>query len=254
MVTRIAPPASRIDDATPEVPDIATGELATLWCWWSTVSDGRIPVLASPLENRHTASLESGASESGALGAVLAGVAAADAAVDAGATLLLPRAEPRDPRAARIVVALLTRAEPAAVLAQPRGMTDRDWIAECSAIRDGLVDVRDLRGEPLEVLDALSAWGIAHTAGVLLGAAARRTGCLVDGTDESAAALIADRLAFRAKDWWRAGASSPDPARTAAADRIDLPPGLSLGVTDEQQTGARVTVAALTALLDAASA
>ena len=243
MVARIAPPPAIDPAAASPEPAGVTGELATLWRWWATVSDG-----AAPIVRPVVARPEPGSGD-GALEAMAAGMAAAEAAADSGATLLVPRVDPRDQRAARIIIALLTRAEPAAVLSQPAGVTDRAWVAECTALRDGLTAVRDLRSEPLQLMDALGASGVASVVGVLLGAAARRTGCLVDGTDEAAAALLADRIAFRAKDWWRAGSTSPDPARTAAFDRIDLPAGLPLGLTDEDQRGARATIAVLEGLV-----
>jgi nicotinate-nucleotide--dimethylbenzimidazole phosphoribosyltransferase len=98
------------------------------------------------------------------------------------------------------------------------------------------------------MLEALHAYQVAAVVGVLLSAAARRTPCLVDGTDELAAALVADRLCYRAKGWWRAGSDSPDPGRRAATERIDLAPGLPLGLTDDAGRGAEATLAILTLL------
>ena len=80
---------------------------------------------------------------------------------------------------------------------------------------------------------------------MLLGAAARRTPCLIDGTEPATAALVADRLAFRAKAWWREAATSTDPAQRAAVNRIDLTAGLPLALSDEGGHGAQATVALL---------
>jgi NaMN:DMB phosphoribosyltransferase len=188
--------------------------------------------------------------------AVLAGIAATDRAIDAGATLLVPRVGARDDVSARAVVGLLTRKEASAVVAQSPGMTDREWMTVCAAVRDRMATASHLRGEPLALLDALGAGHLAGVVGVLLGASARRTPCLVDGTDELAAALVADRLSYtRAKGWWRAGSDSPDPGRHAAMDRIDITPGLPLGLSDDAGRGAQVTVAVLRMLTsDGASA
>ena len=127
-------------------------------------------------------------------------------------------------------------------------MSDRDWMARCAAVRDGVVEVAELRAAPVQLLTALEAVHIAFVAGVLLGASARRTPSLVEGTDELAAALVADRLSFRAREWWRAGSTSPDPARLAAVERLDLAPGLPLGLTDDDGRGAAATVALLALL------
>ena len=121
----------------------------------------------------------------------------------------------------------------------------------CADVRDRAAAVVDLRGEPMALLAALPAPGIAYTTGVLLGAAARRTPCLVDGTDELAAALVADRLCHRARGWWRAASDSPDPGRAAAIDRVDLAAGLPLALTDDAGRGAQATLALLAALDEA---
>jgi nicotinate-nucleotide--dimethylbenzimidazole phosphoribosyltransferase len=156
----------------------------------------------------------------------------------------------RDEIAARTVIALLTRREASTVLGQPVGMPDREWMAACAAVRDRMAEVVEHRGEPLVMLAALGATSIAAVAGSLLAASARRTPCLVDGTDELAAALVADRLCYRAKGWWRAGSDSPDPGRAAAVERIDLSPGLPLGLTDDAGKGAQATLALLGELAD----
>ena len=170
-------------------------------------------------------------------------MADADRAIDAGATLLLPHAQHRQPVAALSVIGVLTRTEASAIVYQATGMTDREWINRCAAVRDSCVDVADLRAAPIDLLDALAATSMAYLVGVLLAAAARRTPCIIEGTDELAAALVADRLSFRAKDWWRAGSTSPDPARQAAVDRLALNAGLPLAMTDDEGDGARATAA-----------
>ncbi len=229
-------------DGTRAVPPAdVTGALGDLWTWWHSLVPG------ASVEPRWLDGPD------GPIAAAMdAGVTAADAAVDAGVTLLIPRVARPDDTVARTVIGLLTRKESSAVLAQPAGMTDRDWMVACADIRDRMADVVEHRGEPVPLLDHLGAGSLAGVVGILLGAAARRTPCLVDGTPELAAALVADRLAFRAKGWWRAGATSPDPARIAAVDRIDLTPGLPLDLSDDAGRGAEVTVDLLELLLSRA--
>jgi len=228
------------EDRSPDVPADVTGELARLLRWWRSLSDQSVRAqwiddepAADPVE------------------AVTAGVAAAERAVDAGATLIVPVTRSRDEVTARTLIALLTRREASAVLPQPVGMPDRDWMVMCADVRDRAAAVVDLRGEPMALLAALPAPGIAYTTGVLLGASARRTPCLVDGTDALAAALVADRLCHRARGWWRAASDSPDPGRAAAIDRVDLAAGLPLALTDDAGRGAQATLALLAALDEA---
>ena len=233
VIERVVAP----EDRSADVPVDVTGELARLLRWWRSLSDG--PVRARWIDDEPPAD---------PVDAVTWGVAAAERAVDAGATLIVPVSRSRDEVAARTLMALLTRKEASAVLPQPVGMPDRDWMAACAAVRDRAAAVIDLRGEPLALLAALPAPGIAFASGVLLGAAARRTPCLVDGTDELAAALVADRLCHRARGWWRAASDSPDPGRAAAIDRVDLAAGLPLALTDDAGRGAQATLALLAAL------
>lgn len=217
------------------IPSDVTGALADLLSWWRAVGGDSAPVVADIVADGALDSAD----------AVAWGLAAADRAIDAGATLVVPRVATRDDVAARAIVALLTRKEASAVVAQPAGMSDRDWMALCARVRDAAAEAVAYRGQPVALLDRLQAPRIAAVVGILLGAAARRTPALVDGTDELAAALAADRLCFRAKGWWRAGSDSPDPGRAAAADRIDLAAGLPLGLTDDAGRGARASLAML---------
>ncbi|MBK9740629.1 MAG: nicotinate-nucleotide--dimethylbenzimidazole phosphoribosyltransferase [Actinobacteria bacterium] len=239
LPTAIAAVLDRVglpDERDAPLPPEVTGELARLLLWWRSVSSQVVPTpghVATPEAPRP-------ASE-----AMAAGFAAADRAIDSGATVIVPVPGPGDLRSARTLIALLSRREASSVLAQPEGMPDTNWMAECAAIRDAIRDAVDLRPDPLGLLDAVGGHRIAFLVGVLLESAARRTPCLVDGTEPSAAALVADRMSYRAKAWWREGATSTDPARRMAVDRVDLTPGLPLGLADECGMGAAATLALL---------
>ena len=236
VVARIAAPTHEPDQPGPTDSPAVTGELRRLHAWWRVVGGGEpltsVEVPCPP-------------------GTIADGIAAADRAIDAGATLLIPRVAHRDDRAARTVFALLTRREASSVVHQPAGMTDRAWMTDVAAVRDAVSTSTELRGEPERLAADLGSSGIATAVGVLLGSAARRTPSIVDGTDELAAALIADRLCYRAKGWWWPGSSSPDPGRTVAVDRLDVEPGLPLGLWDDTGLGARATLALLSLAVDA---
>jgi nicotinate-nucleotide--dimethylbenzimidazole phosphoribosyltransferase len=229
-----------------EVPPAdVTGVLADLWSWWASVGAGQP-------EARILAADAADPEEHCTVGAaaVLAGVTAADRAVDSGATLLVPRVTVRDEVASRAIITLLTRREASAVVHQGPAMTDREWMAMTAEVRDRAAATADLRGEPLALLSALGSSSFATVVGCLLGAAARRTPCIIDGTDELAAALIADRLCYRAKGWWLVASDSPDPGRGAAIDRIDATVGLPLRLSDEVGRGADAVTALLARLFD----
>ncbi|MHB8796700.1 MAG: nicotinate-nucleotide--dimethylbenzimidazole phosphoribosyltransferase [Candidatus Nanopelagicales bacterium] len=226
----------RISSPPEPAPEHPPGELARLEAWWHAVGDGQAPRVA-------WVAAPPGPADSAQ--ALSAGLAAVDGAIDAGASLIVPAVTSSRPLAARTVVAVLTRADAASVTYQYPGMTDAAWMDLCEQVRDRAAGVSALRASPLALLDAVGAPPIAHAAGVLLGAAPRRPPCLVDGTDALAAALVADRLSFRAREWWRSAATSPDPGRRAAEERIGLGQGLPLGLVGEDRSGARATLALL---------
>ena len=238
--TALADLLSRIERSTTDTapaPEPLTGRLANLHTWWTAVGSGSDPtpiLVESP-----------SASDGDCLDALLLGAAAADRAVDSGATLAIPRVVQRDALTALTVTALLTRREASRVVGQPEGMSDGEWMDRCAAIRDRCAIASPHISNHLALLDALGARSIAATAGILLGAAARGTPCLIVGTDEWAAALIADRMNHLARSWWRPATTSPDPAQMAAAERIGLDPLLPLELSDQEGLGADAVVALL---------
>lgn len=235
-LTRICAPADDVADA----PEGVTGELARLWEWWAA-RGADAPLHVSEVTPPPGPSAEV---------SLVNGIAAADRAVDAGATLLVPRAGAPHDHAARAIIGLLTKREASALVDQPDGMSDHAWMDDVTAIRDLMAAHREKTGDHLSLLDGLEAGEIAGIAGVLIGAAARSTPCLVDGTEEWAGALVADRVAHRARHWWRGGATSTDPARTAARERVDIPAGLPLGLSDDLGRGAQASVALLRIALE----
>ena len=74
--------------------------------------------------------------------------------------------------------------------------------------------------------------------GFLLQASVRRMPVILDGVVGAACALVAQRAAFRAPDWWLAGQVSGEPAQAKALDRMALNPLLDHGVHVGEGTGA----------------
>lgn len=214
-----------------------TGALRDLAAWWAAVSGG------AAVHSLHMTAPDQ--PDADAVASVVAGVAAADAAVDSGATLLVPRVSRRHDTLARTIIGALTKVEPQALVPQPVGLPDRQWMSTVTQVRDGVWRGTVNGTDALALIDNPDADQIAWCAGVLLGAAARRTACLVDGTDESAAALVADRLSSRASSWWTSGSQSADPARAAMADRAAVNPGPPLGLSDDAGMGIASTLALL---------
>jgi nicotinate-nucleotide--dimethylbenzimidazole phosphoribosyltransferase len=167
--------------------------------------------------------------------------AGVDAAIDSGARLLVIRTVIDDAAGERGLIALLTGAEPNAVVPQPAGMTDAGWIEQVILIRDRISDLRAHQGD----IEALLATvpGATEVVDALLTASARRTPVLLEGLTVWAGAVAADRLSFRAKTWWHGAGTSSDPAIRAAVKRIGVDPGLDLGLPTESIIGARVHAA-----------
>lgn len=175
------------------------------------------------------------------------GIAAARTATTDGASILIPMVTldgPRDDRAARSIIAVLTSKEASTVVGQPPGRTDAEWMQQCADVRDLSARLESQRGEPLDLLRTAGSIRVSFAVGLLLSAPAQSTSVLLDGTGALAAALVADRIAHRAKSWWAWASTSTDPACAVAADRMMLDPLLDL-MTDEDGAGAQAALALL---------
>ncbi|MEV4442982.1 nicotinate-nucleotide--dimethylbenzimidazole phosphoribosyltransferase [Streptomyces sp. NPDC049577] len=115
---------------------------------------------------------------------------------------------------------------------------DLAWMRKCAAIRDALRRARPVLGDQLALLATTAGADLTAMTGFLLQSAVRRTPVLLDGVVTTACALVAQRVAFRAPDWWQAGQASDDPAQAKALDRMALNPLLEQGVTVGEGTGA----------------
>ncbi|MEU8761816.1 nicotinate-nucleotide--dimethylbenzimidazole phosphoribosyltransferase [Streptomyces sp. NPDC048659] len=118
------------------------------------------------------------------------------------------------------------------------GIDDLAWMRKCAAVRDALRRARPVLGDQLELLAAVGGPDLAATVGFLLQSSVRRLPVILDGVVGAACALVAQRAAFRAPDWWLAGQVSGEPAQAKALDRMSLNPLLDHGVTVGEGTGA----------------
>jgi nicotinate-nucleotide--dimethylbenzimidazole phosphoribosyltransferase len=172
-----------------------------------------------------TVSLADGSSTADALAA---GVACADDEVDAGTDLLIV-IDADSSLAAAVLVALLTGAEPVALL--PRGAAAVDtsaWIERAERLRDARRRVAELRNRPDDLLGALDHPPLAATLGLVLRAAARRTPIVLDGAGAVAAALLGHDVQGRAGRWWRIADTTSDPVQSRAAAELLQEPVLGL--------------------------
>ena len=171
------------------------------------------------------------------------GVALADEEIDAGADLLIiGDMGIGNTTTAAAITGLLAPADLLSVVGRGTGIDDATWMRKAAAVRDAMRRGKPHKGAPLELLATIGGPDIATMVGLLLGAAARRTPVILDGTVISAAALVAHRVAYKSRDWWQAGHRSTEPAHSAALGRIDLTPLLDLKMRLGEGTGALLTI------------
>lgn len=175
--------------------------------------------------------------------AITIGRTLADEEVDAGADLLIPASfGVGATTAASVLVAALTGAEPVSVIGRGSGIDDAGWMRKAVAVRDALRRTRPHTREPLALLRVAGGADLAVLAGFLVQAALRRTPVLLDGLVVGAAAMVADELAPRARDWWLLAQHSSEPAMTLLTAHLELKPVLDLGVRLGDGTGALTVV------------
>lgn len=169
-----------------------------------------------------------------------AGMAVADEEADSGTDLVvLGDLSVGGTTAAGVVVAALCGTDASVVTGRGgAGIDDLAWMRKCAAIRDALRRARPVLGDQLELLATVGGADLAAMTGFLLQAAVRRTPVILDGVVSAAAALVGQRVAFRAPDWWLAGQASGEPAQEKALDRIAVEPLLDHGVTAGEAVGA----------------
>jgi nicotinate-nucleotide--dimethylbenzimidazole phosphoribosyltransferase len=186
--------------------------------------------------------------------AIEAGRAIADEEVDSGADLLIAGDMGiGNTTAATTLIAALTNSEPVAVVGRGTGIDDAGWARKTAAIRDALYRARGLSADPVGLLRVCGGADFAAMAGFCAQVAVRRTPVLLDGVVVTAAALVADRLAPGARQWWQAGHRSTEPAHALALQRLDLEPIIDLRMRLGEGTGAAVALPVVRAAVAALS-
>ncbi|MEU9334594.1 nicotinate-nucleotide--dimethylbenzimidazole phosphoribosyltransferase [Streptomyces sp. NPDC048290] len=168
-----------------------------------------------------------------------AGIAVADEEADSGTDLVvLGDVSVGGTTVAGVLIAALCGTD-ASVVTGRGGLAidDLAWMRKCAAIRDALRRARPVLGEQLKLLAAVGGADVAAMTGFLLQCAVRKTPVILDGVVTAACALVGQRIAFRAPDWWLAGHDSGEPGQAKALDRMALEPLLTQGVRVGEGTG-----------------
>ena len=186
--------------------------------------------------------------------AIAAGRRIADEEVDSGADLLIAGDMGiGNTTPAAVLVAALTNAEPVAVVGFGTGIDDAGWARKTAAVRDALFRTRSVLPDPVGLLRCCGGADLAAMAGFCAQAAVRRTPLLLDGLTVTAAALVAERLAPGARQWWQAGHRSTEPGHALALAELGLDPILDLRMRLGEGTGATLALPVLRAAVAALS-
>lgn len=190
--------------------------------------------------------------------AFAAGVAIADAEIDAGADLLIPGdLGVANSTTAATLIGILSSRDAGGVTGRGSGITDEMWIRKAAAIRDAMRRGRPVRGDQLALVAMVGGPDFAAMTGFLLQAAVRRTPVVLDGLAAAASAMLAHRIAYRSAAWWQAAHASDEPAHALAIARLQLEPLLDYRLQVGEGAGALVAVpllrAAQAALADIAT-
>jgi len=180
--------------------------------------------------------------------AVRHGIEIADELIDSGADLLLTGDMGiGNTTPATTLIFLLGGGELPDLIGRGTGIDDAGWMRKAAAVRDAARRGRPHRSDPIQLLATVAGPDLAAMTGFLLQAAVRRTPVLLDGLVSGAAALVADRVSFRARHWWAAGHRSAEPAHAVALQRLRLEPLVDLGMRLGEGTGALMAVPVLRA-------
>lgn len=140
------------------------------------------------------------------------------------------------------IVAALTGRPAGEVTGRGTGVDDVGLARKIAVIDAALALHRPDPADGLDVLAKVGGFEIGGLAGVILGAAARRTPVVVDGFISGAAALLACALAPAAQPYLIAGHRSVERGHLAVFGKLDLDPLLDLGLRLGEGTGAALAV------------
>jgi nicotinate-nucleotide--dimethylbenzimidazole phosphoribosyltransferase len=183
------------------------------------------------------------------------GVALADEEADAGTDLVvLGDLSVGGTTAAGVLVAALCGTDASVVTGRGgRWIDDLAWMRKCAAIRDGLRRARPALGDQLQLLATVAGADLTAMTAFLLQSAVRRTPVILDGVVSAACALVGQRVAFRAPDWWLAGQATEEPGQEKALDRMSIEPLSDHGVAVGEGAGALLALPLVRAAADLAA-
>lgn len=168
-----------------------------------------------------------------------AGIDAAFEQIDDGADLLATgEMGIGNTTASSAILAAFSGRTPEEVAGRGTGIADAALQRKMSVIRQALLLHRPDPTDPIDVLQKVGGFEIGAMAGLILGAAARRTPVVIDGFISTAAALCAAGLAPQAKSYLIPSHLSEEPGHRIALQQLGLSPMLQMNMRLGEGTGA----------------
>jgi nicotinate-nucleotide--dimethylbenzimidazole phosphoribosyltransferase len=189
-------------------------------------ADGALPAIVAAARAQDVAVVPLAVAGEDPEQTLAAGIAAADAAADEGADLIIAVGS-GDPVPAITASAALANLEPTEAVVS--GVDDEVWRYEVVAVRDLLRRARPHSDTPYALLTVLRSPVLSALAGLVLQAAIRRTPVVLDGLDACVAAASLYQLAPFATEWWLVADCAGVPAQRAAVDLLRLKPVFGFG-------------------------
>ncbi|HEU5003624.1 MAG TPA: nicotinate-nucleotide--dimethylbenzimidazole phosphoribosyltransferase [Actinomycetota bacterium] len=179
--------------------------------------------------------------------AVLAGAAAADELLFAGADLLVTGDMGiGNTTAAACLIAAFTGADAAQVTGRGTGIDDATLELKTKVVHEALQRHQPDLADPIGVLAALGGLEHAALVGLILAGAAHRVPIVLDGVSAAAAALAGAALAPLTVGYLIAGHRSVEPGATIALAHLALEPVIDLGLRLGEGTGGLLAVPVVT--------
>lgn len=177
-----------------------------------------------------------------AVAALVAGIAVADELIDRGHQLLVTGDMGIGNTTASACLIAHFAGRPAAEITGRGTGIDDAMLAHKTTIVDKAVSRLAAGADPVDALAEFGGLEHAGIAGLVLGAAARRTPVLLDGVIAGASALVAKALAPHVVDHCIAGHRSVEPGHTAALAALGLRPLVDLDLRLGEGSGAVLAV------------
>lgn len=144
------------------------------------------------------------------------------------------------------IVAAFTGLSPEVVTGRGTGISDSRLEVKKNVVQEGLRINQPNPEDGLDVLAKVGGFEIGALAGVVLGCAANRCGVVIDGLNTTAAALIANGITPKSKEYIFASHLSGEPAHIIALGLLKLEACLNMGVCLGEAIGASMVMDMLT--------